>query len=71
MTSSVSDDVVHLFTAVGTHSQIAQAIERRFAGLSDAVFASINSAVVSDLPADVLAEIHRIPVRFTGFATAS
>ncbi|MGD0076840.1 MAG: TIGR03617 family F420-dependent LLM class oxidoreductase, partial [Candidatus Binataceae bacterium] len=27
MTSSVSDDVVHLFTAVGTHSQIAQAIE--------------------------------------------
>jgi probable F420-dependent oxidoreductase len=71
MTSSVSDDVVHLFTAVGTHSQIAQAIERRFAGLSDAVFASINSAVVSDLPPDVLAEIHRIPIRFKGFATAS
>ncbi len=71
MTASVSDEVVHLFTAAGTHSQIAQAIERRFAGLSDAVFASINSAVVSDLPPDVLAEIHRIPVRFKGFATAS
>ncbi|HVN29571.1 MAG TPA: TIGR03617 family F420-dependent LLM class oxidoreductase [Candidatus Binataceae bacterium] len=70
MTSSISDDVVRLFAAVGTHREIAQAIERRFAGLSDAVFASVNSAVPSDLPADVIADIHRIPTRFKAFKTA-
>jgi probable F420-dependent oxidoreductase len=70
MTASITDEVVQLFTATGTHSQIAQAIERRFAGLCDAVFASVNSAVPSDLPSDVLAQIHEIPVRFKGFRTA-
>lgn len=70
MTASISDEVVQLFTATGTHSQIAQAIERRFGGLCDSVFASVNSAVPSDLPPDVLAEIRKIPVRFKGFDTA-
>ncbi len=69
MTTSISDDVVHLFAAVGTHKEIAGAIERRFGNLSDAVFASINSTIRSDLPPDVLADIHRIPVRFKGYAT--
>ncbi|HTQ26429.1 MAG TPA: TIGR03617 family F420-dependent LLM class oxidoreductase [Candidatus Binataceae bacterium] len=69
MTTSVSDDLVHLFAAVGTHKEIAGAVERRFGGLSDAVFASINSTIRSDLPADVLADIRRIPVRFKGYCT--
>jgi len=69
MTASITDEVVHLFAAVGTHKQIAQAIEQRFAGLSDAVFASINSAVPSDLPSEVLTDIHRISTRFKGFKT--
>ena len=70
MTSSISDDVVHLFAAVGTHKEIAGAIEQRFGKLSDAVFASINSTIRSDLPSDVLADIRRIPVRFKGYKVA-
>jgi len=62
--------VVRLFAAVGTHKEIAGAVERRFGNLSDAIFASINSTIRSDLPPGVLADIHRIPVRFKGYATA-
>ena len=69
MTSSISDDVVHLFAAVGTHREIAGAIERRFGNLSDAVYASINSTIRSDLPPDVLTDIHRIPITFKGYKT--
>src|SRR6185369_15339435 len=50
----VSDDVVHLFAAVGRHDQIARAIEARFGGLVDAVSAS-------DLPPDLIQDIQRIP----------
>jgi probable F420-dependent oxidoreductase len=70
MTDSISDDLVHLFAAVGTHKEIAATIERRFGNLSDAVFASINSTIRSDLPPDVLADIQQIPVRFKGYRTA-
>ena len=35
MAAEVSDDVVHLFAAVGTYDVIAKAIEQRFGGLSD------------------------------------
>lgn len=70
MTSAIPDEVVHLFAAVGTHKEIASVIARRFGGVSDAVFASVNSGVRSNLPPDVLADIRRIPVRFTGYKTA-
>ena len=60
MTTCVGDDLVHLFAAVGTHREIAGAVERRFGGLSDAVFASINSTIRSDLPSDVLTDIRGI-----------
>ncbi len=33
MTASVSDDVVGLFAAIGTHKEIAKTIEKRFGGL--------------------------------------
>jgi len=69
MTTAVSDETVHLFAAVGTHREIAGALGRRFGGLSDTVFASINSTIRSDLPSDVLADIRRLPVRFKGYNT--
>ena len=46
----VSDDVVHLFAAVGRHDQIAKAIEARFGGLVDSISASANSSKPSDMP---------------------
>ena len=44
MAREVSDDVVHLFAAVGRHDQIAKAIDERFGGLVDSISASANSS---------------------------
>src|SRR5215470_5953953 len=60
----VSDDVVHLFAAVGRHDQIAKAIGERFGGLVDAVGASANSAKPSDLPPDLLQDLAKIPTKY-------
>jgi len=69
MTSRISDDVVQLFAAVGTHAEIAGRIAERFGGLVDTVYASINSAVPSDLTQEAIAAVKAIPVPFTGYAT--
>ncbi|MBL8673423.1 MAG: LLM class flavin-dependent oxidoreductase, partial [Rhodospirillales bacterium] len=68
MTREVSDDVVRLFAAVGTHREIAGAIAERFAG-SDSVSASATAEQGSDLPPDVIQDIQRIKTDFTGYAT--
>jgi hypothetical protein len=60
----VSDDVVHLFAAVGRHDQIAKAIEGRFGGLVDSISASANSAQPADLPPGLIQDIARIPMRY-------
>jgi probable F420-dependent oxidoreductase len=69
MTRSISDDVVRLFAAVGTHAEIAGAIGERFAG-GDAVSASASTERPADLPPDLLQDIQRIRTPFTGFATS-
>ena len=66
MAAEISDDVVHLFAAVGTHAEIALAVERRFGGLSDAISLAGNAS----LPPDLLADLKRIPARFEGFRSA-
>jgi probable F420-dependent oxidoreductase len=68
MAKAVPDDLVRLFAAIGTHAEIAAAVEARFGGLADAIYASANSALPSDLPPDVLADIRRVPTPFVGFA---
>ena len=60
----ISDDVVHLFAAVGRHDQIAKAIEARFGGLVDSVSASASSTKPSDLPPGLIQDIQRIPTRY-------
>jgi alkanesulfonate monooxygenase SsuD/methylene tetrahydromethanopterin reductase-like flavin-dependent oxidoreductase (luciferase family) len=70
MTASIPDDVVHLFTAVGTHREIAASIERRFGGISDVVNVGANAPGKLELPPDVLQDIRRIPARFQGYQTA-
>ena len=64
MAKEVSDDVVHLFAAVGRHDQIAKAIAQRFGGLVDSIGASANSAKPSDLPPDLLQDLGRIPTSY-------
>ena len=55
MTEEVSDEVTHLFCAVGRHDQIAAAVERRFGGVADVI------GVGEDVPPDLVQDLHRIP----------
>jgi len=67
MAQEVTDDIVHLFTAVGRHDEIADAIRGRFGGISDAIYDSASSELRGGLPADVIQDIQCIPSSFTGF----
>jgi len=70
MANRVTDDVVHLFAAVGTHQEIAARIEERFGGLSDALnMRADSSAAGGDVPPDVLQDIKRIATPFAGYQT--
>jgi probable F420-dependent oxidoreductase len=60
----VSDDVVHLFSAVGRHDQIAKAIEARFGGLVDSISASASSTKPSHLPPGLIQDIQKLPTRY-------
>ena len=51
MTKEVPDDVVHLFTAVGRHKELAKAIDQRFGGIVDIV------SLPADTPGDLLRDI--------------
>jgi probable F420-dependent oxidoreductase len=70
MPSRISDDVVHLFAAVGTHKEIAKRIEERFGGISDAInMRADSSAAGDDVPPDLLQDIKRIPTLFKTYRT--
>jgi probable F420-dependent oxidoreductase len=69
MAAEVSDDVVSLFAAIGTYQDITAAIERRFGGLSDALNIGGTTLAPTGLPPDLLTDIKRIPVSFTGYRT--
>jgi alkanesulfonate monooxygenase SsuD/methylene tetrahydromethanopterin reductase-like flavin-dependent oxidoreductase (luciferase family) len=66
MAAEISDDVVRLFAAVGTHEELARAIEQRFGGVCDAVAPSGGYGVHQDLPPDLIQDVKRIPSAFTG-----
>jgi len=68
MAAEIPDDVVRLFAAVGTHAELARAIEHRFGGVSDAVTLSGGYGVRQDIPPDLVRDLRRIPSAFTGFA---
>lgn len=67
MAGEISDDVVRLFAAVGTHRELAREVERRFAGVSDAVALSGGYGVRQDIPAELIQDIRRIPSAFAGY----
>ncbi|HET6239470.1 MAG TPA: TIGR03617 family F420-dependent LLM class oxidoreductase [Acetobacteraceae bacterium] len=70
MAAEVSDDVVALFTAIGTYAEITAAIERRFGGLSDALNVGGTTLAPTGLPSDLLDDTKRITTPFTGYRTA-
>jgi hypothetical protein len=67
MTKEVSDDVVHLFAAVGRHDQLTSAMEARFGGLVDTVSAGTPVDDPSGLPPELIQEIQGIDTPFSGF----
>jgi hypothetical protein len=69
MAAEIPDDVVRLFTAVGTHRDLAREVEQRFGGVADAVALSGGYGVRQDIPPDLIQDIRRIPSPFTEFAT--
>jgi probable F420-dependent oxidoreductase len=64
LAAEISDDVVHLFAAVGRHDQIARAVEARFGGLVDSISVSTNSSKPSDLPPELIRDLARLPTRY-------
>jgi probable F420-dependent oxidoreductase len=68
MAAQVPDDVVRIFAACGTYSQIAAAIERRYGGAADSLDLDFPPDTPPGLQYELIADIQRIPHRFAGFA---
>jgi probable F420-dependent oxidoreductase len=71
MTGEVSDDVVHLFAAVGRHDELKGAVEDRFGGISDAISDSASPELEGTLPPDLIQDIQQIPTPFRDFSVLS
>jgi probable F420-dependent oxidoreductase len=68
MAAEISDDVVHLFAAVGTHAELARAVAARFGGAVDTVTLSGGYGARQEIPPDLVRDIQRIPTTFTAYA---
>lgn len=60
MTKEISDDVVHLFAAVGRHDELVGAISERFGDLTDIV------GLPEDTPPDLVQDVQSIDCPFKG-----
>jgi probable F420-dependent oxidoreductase len=67
--AEISDDMIELFAAVGTHENIVNTIEKRFGQASDGIFASVATTVPADLTPELIQDIQRIKTVFRGFST--
>lgn len=68
MPAQISDDVLELFAAIGTHDVIAARIEQRFGGMADVVSESFAPSDTTSLSAELIQDIRRIPCPFKGHA---
>jgi probable F420-dependent oxidoreductase len=71
LAGEIPDDVLDLFVASGRHDQIKAAIETRFAGTSDTVYAGANSDQSADLPRDLLQDLAAMRTPFQSFVPDS
>jgi len=69
MAAEVSDDIVRIFAACATYDGLAAAVAERFGGAADSIDLEFPADAPSGLQRELLAEIRRIPHRFTGFDT--
>lgn len=69
MAKELSDDVVRLFAAVGTHDIILNEIKERYAGVTDTLYTHHVPAIDPQIPPDLLQDIKRIPAKFKDYDT--
>jgi probable F420-dependent oxidoreductase len=69
MPARISDDVVRIFAACGTHAEIAGMIAARWGGAADSIELNFPADTATGLQREILTDVHRIPQAFTGFAT--
>jgi len=69
MAAQVSDDVVRIFAACGTYQTIAGEIAQRFGGAADSIDLHFPPDTDVGVQREIVADIHRIPMGFTGFNT--
>lgn len=67
MPALITDDVIQLFAAIGRHDQIVAEIEGHFGGLVDVVADSASYDTPGSLPPEVIQDIQKIAVPFSGF----
>jgi probable F420-dependent oxidoreductase len=70
MTGLVSDEVVAIFAACAPYDEIAGLVEQRWGGAADSIDLTFPSDMPVGLQREILADLHRIPMAFAGFATA-
>jgi probable F420-dependent oxidoreductase len=69
MAAQVPDEVVRTFAAVGTHDELASAVEARFGGLSDTLTLGFDSDVDPGLVRELVQDLRRIPAAFESYQT--
>ena len=69
MAAEISDEVLHVFAACAPYDGLAAAIADRFGGAADSFDLNFPPDAPPGLQRELLADIRRIPHRFTGFDT--
>lgn len=67
MTREISDDVVHLFAAVGRHDELTSAITQRFGALVDSISIGTPVDEPGGLPDGLIQDLQRIESPFAGW----
>lgn len=68
MAAEVSDEMLHVFAACGRYDQIPGEVERRFGGAADAIEVFLSPGQEAGAVREMLTDIQRIPMQFTGFS---
>ncbi|HET6182725.1 MAG TPA: TIGR03617 family F420-dependent LLM class oxidoreductase [Acetobacteraceae bacterium] len=71
LAAQISDETLDLFTARAPYEGIAEAIEKRFGGITDTVTIDFLPSDTATTRRKVIEAIHRVPHRFQGFRTAT
>jgi probable F420-dependent oxidoreductase len=69
MAAEISDEVLHIFAACAPYDTLTAAVVDRFGGAADSIDLNFPSDAPPGLQRELLADLRRIPHRFTGFDT--